>query len=341
MLARTNSPLRTLIKKSKWALILYTVAHSQWVRSRFRRGRIDSITGSTFSQLSIPEAVRVINRNLNDYLLYSDWKLENFRGKTVLEGGPGDNVGVPLRLLANEATFVATLDKFYPIHDPGHQRKIYLALREALPESERRLFDEAIKISDKDFTLDESKLKCIYGHGLEEADQVFEKNFFDVIISRGVIQEIFDTDRVFEAMDNVLKPGGIMMHKIDLRDYGIFSSNGHHPLTFLTISDPVYHWMASQSNRPSRKTVDYYYKKVAEYGYEASFFVTTVTRMGYPKPPIEVLPHKKELTLGVDYTQENLDLVHSIRPHLAPQFRKLSDDELLTAGIFLVIRKKG
>jgi hypothetical protein len=67
--------------------------------------------------------------------------------------------------------------------------------------------------------------------------------------------------------------------------------------------------------------------------------VTTVVRFGYAKPPIEVLPHKARIEHGVDYTDETLNLIRSIRPRLARRYGHLSDEALMVSGIFLVARK--
>jgi SAM-dependent methyltransferase len=338
LIPETGVDLRSLVKRSKWSLIGYTILHSTWQRARFASGHIDSITAFQFGAVPVAEAVRRIERNYHDYFRYGHLSIEDIRNKVILEGGPGDSIGVPLLLLAAGAARVATIDKFKANVDPEHNRSIYQTLRESLPEQERRRFDSVVTLNSE-MTADERYLKSIYGTGLEESDKVFEANSFDLIISRGVIQEIFDTDKVFASMDRVLRPGGKMIHKIDLRDYGLFSSNGHHPLEFLTIPDAVYSLMAKQSNRPSRKTVDYYRKKMAELGYEAGYYVTTITRPGYIKPPPELIPHQRTLERGRDYTEETLRLVHSIRPRLAKQFRHLSDEDLMTAGIFLVAKK--
>jgi hypothetical protein len=137
----------------------------------------------------------------------------------------------------------------------------------------------------------------------------------------------------------VLRAGGLQMHKIDLRDYGTFSSNNHHPLTFLTLSDEVYAMMAKNSDRPSRKTIDYYRKLMQQYGYDCELYVSTILEWGYPRPPKELLPHKTKIVLGVDYSEKEVEMVRSIRPKLAPQFRALSDEDLISTGIFLVARK--
>jgi SAM-dependent methyltransferase len=330
--------LRQLIKRSKWAMIGYTIAHSCHVRTRFSHGEIDSVTGSTHMSLRIDQSVSYINRTYDDYCRYGQVRPDSLYGKTILEGGPGDNLGVALRFIATGAARVFATDKFYAHQNAVQQRKIYLALRDQLPQEQKQRYDRAVDLSG-DVVFNEELIKPVYGKGMEDLGAFFDPHMFDMIISRGVIQEIYDTDRVIAGMDKVLRPGGLMLHKIDLRDYGLFSGNGHHPLEFLTISDPIYRWMTRDSDRPSRKTCDYYRRKMAAYGYDANLLITTVVRVGYAKRPIEVLPHKTRLERGVDYTDDTLNLIRSIRPRLARRFRDLSDEDLMVSGIFIVARK--
>jgi len=48
--------------------------------------------------------------------------------------------------------------------------------------------------------------------------------------SQGGGQEVWEIDRAFQGLDQLLAPGGCLLQKIDLRDYGLFSANGFHPL---------------------------------------------------------------------------------------------------------------
>ena len=330
--------MRQLIKRSKWALVGYTIAHSYWVRKRFSAGKIDSISGSTHMGRPTETSVAYINRQFDDYIRYGKITPEFLAGKHILEGGPGDNLGVGLLFLAHGAARVEAMDKFYAKQDGEQQRAIYLKLREQLNDEQKRRYDAAVDLG-KEVKFNEALLKPSYGSGMEEFGDVFEANSFDLVVSRGVVQEIFDTERVFRGIHKVLRPGGLQMHKIDLRDYGTFSSNGHHPLTFLTLSDSVYAMMAKNSDRPSRKTIDYYRRLMKEYGYQADLFVSTIIEWGYPKPPKELNPHKTQIVLGTDYTQAELDMVRKIRPKLAPQFASLPDEDLIATGVFLVARK--
>jgi SAM-dependent methyltransferase len=331
-------PLRQFVKRSKWALIGYTIAHSWNIRRRFALGGIESVSGSTHAALPVSDSVAYINRTYDDYLRYGRLSSDLLQGKSVLEGGPGDNLGVALRFVAAGAALVVAMDKFYSRQDSQQQRQIYLALRAHLSQDEKRRYDRAVDLSSS-VVFNEELVKTMYGKGMEECGDLVDQYAFDMIISRVVLEMIYDTDRVFAGMHKLLRPGGIMLHKIDLRDYGLFSSNGHHPLEFLAIPDAVYEWMVRDSDRPSRKAVDYYRNTMTTYGYDAELYITSVISAGYRKPPTEVLPHKTVLEHGVDYTDETLDLIRSIRPRLARPFRQMSETDLMVAGVFLVARK--
>jgi 2-polyprenyl-3-methyl-5-hydroxy-6-metoxy-1,4-benzoquinol methylase len=64
----------------------------------------------------------------------------------------------------------------------------------------------------------------VIGVGIEAANTEFEPATFDLIISRSVMEHTYQSDAAFRVMDWLLKPGGKMLHKIDFRDHGIFSS---------------------------------------------------------------------------------------------------------------------
>ncbi len=56
-----------------------------------------------------------------------------------------------------------------------------------------------------------------------EARMLSEAAVFDLVVSRGAIQDIYEPEQAFQAMDRILKPAGLMLHKIDLSDQGMFS----------------------------------------------------------------------------------------------------------------------
>jgi hypothetical protein len=125
-----------------------------------------------------------------------------------------------------------------------------------------------------------------------------------------------------------------MLHKIDLRDYGIFSGKGWHPLTFLTIPDWIYRLMTSDSAEPNRRMINDYRKKLNELGYEATLHITRVIGENANGPA-----HGTRLTHGVDYSDATLALIDEIRPRLLARYQAMPDEELMVSGIFVVAKK--
>ena len=327
------SALKQFAKRSKVAIIGYTIFQNWRARRRFLSGKIESTSGSTHTGKTLEESLQYINEVFDDYINYSAIPLETIVGKRILEIGPGDNFGVALKFLAAGASHVVCLDKFYSTHDPEQEYSIYKALREQLDDESKARFDEAIDLSGG-IRIDGDRLKVVYGKGIEDAKELFGPNSFDLILSRAVLEYLTDSDFAFSIMNDLLTPGGMMAHKIDLRDDEMFSSNGMNPLTFLTISDSVYKLMTVGSGRCNRRLIDYYRRKMNFLAYDARFLVTWVLGEGS-----ELLPHKEKIIANVDYSGRAHSLINEIRSRLHGDYKNLSDEDLLISGIFLVARK--
>lgn len=327
--------LRQIAKRSKAAIIAFKIYDNWRIKRASARGVAETMHGSTHSQKMLADSLGYIQQQFDDYLCYGQLTLQQLRGLKMLELGFGDNVGVALKFLAAGAARVVCLDKFYSWRNPEQQQKIYLALRDTLTDEEQRRFDSAIDLS-QGIELNPDKLKCLYGTNLDETTELPEAEPFDVIASRAVIEEIYDPDPAFDAMDRLLATGGLMLHKIDLSDYGMFSSGGLNPLTFLTISGPIYRLMAKDSGLPNRKLKSYYQQKLSKLGYETKILISGIIGNGGKG---DLHPHRETIANGVEYTDANLDSIKEIRPKLAAEFRHLPDEELLIDGIFVVARK--
>jgi hypothetical protein len=321
-----------MAKRSKSMVIAYRIYDNWRTKKRFHSGNTESMHGSTHSKLTLDASLDYIERVFQDYLTYSQLSLDHFRGKKILEVGPGDNFGVALKFLAAGAEQVVCLDKFYSKRNEDQQLSIYKALREKTEGEWRERFDCAIKLGTG-LDLNPDKLRYVHGVGIEESDRWLDRGSFDFIISRAVIQDVYQIDAAFSAMDNLLVPGGYMLHKIDYSDQGMFSSREMNPLTYLTIPEPVYRLMAVDSGKPNRKLASYYRQKSRELNYDARLFVTAIFGQG------DLVPHKEKIELNRDYSRATLSLIESIRPKLTSPFRGLPDEELVASGGFLIARK--
>jgi len=324
--------LKKIAAQSKTLIIAHRIFDNWRRRRAFKAGNTITAYGSTHEFWSLEKSVSYINLVYREYLEYAGLGPEALRGKRILEVGPGDNFGVALKFLAAGAAKVVCLDKFYSERNVEQQTRIYHELRKQLSPHEARVFDECIKLHS-DIVLNEERLQYIYGHGIEEADEILEPGSFDFIVSRAVIHNVYDIDRGFEAMDRLLAPGGYMLHKIDLSDENMFSSRGMHPLTFLTIPERIYYLMASDSGKPNRKLVGDYREQMQRRGYQTKILITTVLGTG------PLVPHKEQIEQGVDYSDKTLSLINQIRSSLAAPFRDRSDAELAATGIFLIGKK--
>ena len=326
------SSLKRLGRRSKTAIIANKILMNWRMRRDFSIGTKQVGIGSTHSQKSIAESLQYIATQYLDYCRYANLDPSKIKGKRILELGCGDNIGVALRFLADCAAQVICVDKFYAVRDAAKERLIYIALRNSLSSAQRDAFDTVVNL-DNAVVPDLNRLCCVYGIDLARFVDDEALGLFDVVISRAVIEEIYNPEPVFSAVDKLLKPGGMMLHKIDLSDYGIFSNGGMNPLTFLTIPEWLYRRMASESAIPNRKLRSYYRGLTERLGYEVRILVSSV--IGFR----EIVPHKEALQLDVDYGADELSLIEAIRPKLQKQFAVLPDEELLVSGIFLIARK--
>lgn len=302
------------------------------MKADYGKGMIDESIGSTHSYKSLAESLDYIDLQYRDYLTYANLKPSDIQGKRVLEIGFGDNVGVALKFLSDGAAEVVCVDKFYSIRDQENERQIYAKQRERLQPEQRERFDRIVSL-ESEIRIDEQKLRCIYGCELPALAEQTNVGLFDLIVSRAVIEEIYDPRPLFEAANKLLKPGGISIHKIDLSDYKMFSEAGMNPLTFLTIPEWLYKKMASSSGLPNRKLRSYYRDLMTEFGYDTTVFTSNIIGIG------DLDTYKENIALHKDYTEKELGYVKQIRPKLADQFSSLSDEELLINGIFIVGRK--
>ena len=328
--------LKKVARKSKTFIIASNIYHNWRTERRFKSGNIEYTGGSTHSvvcQFSLPQSLGYINDVFDDFLRYSGYTPEMLRGKKILEVGHGDSVGVALRFIAAGAERVVCIDKFYSKQDASQQHNIYTGLREQLTEEERRRFDEAIDLTNGT-KLNEDKLKAMYGTGIEDAGQAFEPGYFDIIISRGALQSVFEIDSAFSVMDRLLRSGGEMWHKIDLSDLGMFRDCGMNPLTFLTVPESIYRLMIKDTGKANRRLINYYREKMDQMGYKAKYFVTAI----FGRKDL-VVPHKEVIVPDEDYSEQTKLLIDQVRPQLDTKFRDLSDEDLAVAGLFLIAKK--
>jgi SAM-dependent methyltransferase len=312
---------RAFIKRSIVLTSAYYLFDDWRAGRRLARGDLSTRSGSRHATLDINASLNYIDRIHDDYLTYA--ACESLPG-VIAEIGPGDNFGVGMCFLAGGAEHVHGIDRYRPARDDTRQRAVYEAL--SARDGLAHLFDG---------TPCEENLRGVTYHAGQPAETFFRTSElrFDAIVSRAVMEHLFDPIAALDDMAAALNPGGIMIHRVDLRDHGMFA--GHHPLTFLTIPGGIYRSMTRGAGRPNRVLIDAYRAWLARSGLVGELKVSRLVGVAD-----EIAPAPWD---GLDSGGKNQALasVRAIRPRLARAFNAVADEDLAVAGLVLVARKPG
>tara|TARA_B100001093_G_C26836825_1_gene1018714 strand:- start:169 stop:1119 length:951 start_codon:yes stop_codon:yes gene_type:complete len=310
--------VRELAKKSIAASCLYYL-YDDWRTGRqIALGNIETESGARHSLMSTKDSISYIRKVYNDYLAYG--RVQKFQGR-IAEIGPGDNFGVALLLLTHGAEEVDAIDRFYSKRDHDTQWKIYSELC-----SEEGL--ENPFLGDPG----EITLQGLGYHPGVAAEEFFaaRREYYDVILSRAVLEHLFDPIGALRDMAKSLKPGGILIHRIDLRDHGMFPN--HHPLTHLTINELIYRRMTSESGRPNRILIHRYREWLEESNLDGKICITRLAGIKNEFKPVcwDDIPNRTR--------NKALTAVQQVRPKLARNLRNVSDEDLAVTGIVLTAK---
>ena len=333
LVAAVTLPLwKPAAKRIRWVVIASNIGHDALRRAGIRSDQIGQADFAALPLSEVPGYIARVNGTVAAYEKYGGLTPAALRGRRVLEIGPGETIGVALRFIGAGAAQVTAVDKFVPLQTSDFHRELYRSLSGQFDDDGRRDIADAIDLRDG-VRLNPERLSYQY-KSIDAAAAEIAPASVDVIVSNAVLEEIYDLDGTFAALDRVLKPGGRQVHVIDLRVYGMFSKYGFHPLEFLNVSDRFYPYMVGASGQPNRRLIDYYRRTFGALGYDTTIYVTWV--LGQKRPLRE---YQTTLQYGVDYADENLNLLRSIRPRLLPRYQQLSDDDLLVEGILVVAVK--
>lgn len=319
-----KSLLKKTIKNAFWLSVAYYLVSDLIARARFSAGDIGTMSGTLHSELSEADSIAYIEDVFEDYRRYSG--VSDFYGK-IAEIGPGDNCGVGMLLRHSGAEWVDLVDRFYSKRNEAAQAGIYRTLIGKYPAL-KTLIGDADLANEASFGL----LRRHYGENAA-AERFFAMNTgYDFIVSRAVFEHLYDPLLALRGMVAALKPGGYLLHKVDLRDHGMFSG-GFHELKFLEVPGGLYHCMTSASGRPNRVLVHAYRSTLNALGMKSQYLVTRLAGVG------EILPHRPYEEIDAGLRSKAIAFVQSVRSNFAASFHDVSDEDLSVAGLFLVAKK--
>jgi len=311
--------VRALFKRSVALSCAYYLYDDWRARRRLVAGRLETGSGARHQDLDIAASLAYVERVYGDYLAYGG--LERFSGD-VTEIGPGDSFAVALRILGSGAEHVHAIDRWVSRRDADAQRRIYGALS--------KQHDLAHLFAG---TPAEETIRNLSYHAGQPAETFFRDCGLrlDAILSRAVMEHLYDPLAALDDMAECLAPGGIMIHRIDLRDHGMFA--GHHPLTFLTLTDGMHRRMTHGAGRPNRVLINDYRDWLKRSGLKGKL---TISRLAGVSEELVPAPWT---ALNKSARSRALACVRAIRPRLSRKFKAMADEDLATTGLVLVARK--
>jgi len=293
-------------------------------RFAFKLGDISTQSGTCHLNAKIEESIHYIQEVFHDYKFYGG--IDKFYGR-IAEVGPGGSCGVGIMFLLDGCEKVDLIDKFYSARDKQYQGKIIQELVKQNPA-----------LITSHFHGDVPGEEHIDGlaryYGLKaSAEQFFENNVgYDFIVSRAVLEHVDDPEKSISLMAKALNPNGMLLHKIDLRDHGMFTPK-YCELTFLKIPRWYYTLMTHGSERPNRALTHRYKKVLERSGLEYKIFVTRLVGVD------EIIPHLPWEEIDKALRDRALAEVKKMRRFFAKEFRDVEDKFLSIAGIFIVAKK--
>lgn len=192
---------------------------------------------------------------------------------SILELGPGGNVGNAIILCAAGASYVCCVDNYRHVDFHRELVSFYQSLVALLRNDAQQLLavfpdltrEQIAANIDACFTPDTATFACKPGRidyvaPCDGSSVPCESGRFDWIFSQAVMEHVKDPEGVCAENARLLKPGGFVSHQIDLRDH--FQNDS---LEMLKHSDRLWWWMASNShgyvNRARAAHFEDYFRK--------------------------------------------------------------------------------
>ncbi len=282
-------------------------------------------SGAAHAEHRTEESVTYIQTVFDNYKAAAG--VEHFWGK-VAEVGPGDSCGIGLMFLANGCEHTDLVDRFLSARNEQDQQAINGAIVQRFPQLEP--FVQNGDLSERSF----KNLTRHYGQSAK-AETFFENNKgYNVIVSCAVLEHLYDPLRALSAMISALNPGGMMLHQVDCRDHGQFSSH-FHELKFLELPSLPYsplRW----GGGPNRVRLGSYVNVLRQERLDFTVYITSLAGVRELMPPCTRMEQIAPEVINV-----SRQYVSKVRKRLAEPFRNMRDEDLMVTSFLMVARKGG
>ena len=289
---------------------LFSIGLCLMVINKIRHILIGYTTPRPFStteiELSIIYCFNVV-KNWERTLIAYTGNLNPFKGKNIIEIGPGPDLGTGIIILALGAKSYTAIDKNELINNtsPSFYNVLLNRLKElpgyekakiAVNNIPKRNFDEKFcYIYDPNFNLEKLPDKK-----------------FDTLVSQAVLEHIINISEIFQILYYKLKSHAIMINEVDLGTHTALIRNLD-PLNHLRYSDAV--WDLLRFDGSPNRLIMSDYKNI-------------LVRLGFKK-----IEAKQLVVIDKEYIKKS-------KPNLSKRFRKYSDKDIETKSFYLLAVKE-
>ncbi len=317
--------IRNFLRKSPKAIEGIFILYNLRMHVNRILGRQESDSGATHFNKTTEESLSYILEVFNDYKKYGHVK--KFHGR-IAEIGPGDNFGVGLLGLADGAKQIDALDRFYSKRNSQQQAQIYQEMAETNPNVKRI-------VENYDLTAIETLPSLQYRYGEQASANIFFKDnqeTFDFILSRSVLEHVDDPCSALVDMFDALKPGGKLIHKVDLRDHGMFTPQ-FHDIKYYEVPNLVYTLMTKGSGYPNRVLFPKYVDCLNKLNGNCRTYITQLAGVG------PITPHVSFDQINQDLLAKSSQWVENHKRRFSHSLKKMPTKDLCPLGFFLVAEK--
>src|SRR5262249_18168831 len=148
LLAAVTLPIwKPAAKRLKWFVVATNVYQDALRRVHVRSTQIGQPDFGALPASEVPEYLRLINATYQHYRTEGGLTESNLSGRCVLEIGPGETLGVALRLIGAGAEHVTAVDKFVPLQTSSFHQRLYSTLIASVPAAEADRISRAVNLS--------------------------------------------------------------------------------------------------------------------------------------------------------------------------------------------------
>ena len=180
----------------------------------------------------------------------------NLEGESTCEIGPGDGVASAAFFIAKGARHVDLVELHPPTADMRHLEVLKTLQGQGVPLSLDVMATGAVPaFNDR-----------LISYHQQHMETYPIENRHGFLFSHYVMEHVEDLESCFRAMHRSLRPGGQMLHVIDLGGHGEFE-DPLPPLDFQTYPDWLFDWMYPVHCRNTRLFLEDYRQAIAQAGF--------------------------------------------------------------------------